>query len=247
MNWFVIRIQEVFSELSNFFATPMFEIGNKQYSLSLLLTLILVIITVFWVSRSLSNWLKRGVFIRLGLDRGTREVIASLIQYLLTVLGLIIVLQTAGVNLSSLTLFAGVLGIGIGFGLQNLASNFISGLTLLVEQPIRVGDFIEVENLLGTVESISIRSTTVRTQDGVFVIVPNIRFVEHNVVNWSYRDPRCRIHVPVGVAYGSDTLLVSEALLEAARQDPKVLNDPAPRVWFKGFGDSSLTFELLVW
>ncbi len=165
----------------------------------------------------------------------------------MTLLGFIIVLQTAGVNLSSLTLFAGVVGIGIGFGLQNLASNFISGLTLLVEQPIRVGDFIEVGNLLGTVENISIRSTTVRTQDGVFVIVPNIRFVENNVINWSYRDPRCRIHIPIGVAYGSDTLLVSEALVEAARKNPKVLNDPPPRVWLRGFGDSALNFELLVW
>jgi potassium efflux system protein len=247
MNWLISKIQEIFSELSSFFATPMFEIGKKQYSISLLLTLILVIVAVFWVSRILSNWLKRGLFIRIGLDRGTREVIATLIQYLLTVLGFIIVLQTAGVNLSSLTLFAGVLGIGIGFGLQNLASNFISGLTLLVEQPIRVGDFIEVGNLLGTVENISIRSTTVRTQDGVFVIVPNIRFVENNVINWSYRDPRCRIHIPVGIAYGSDTLLVSEALLKAARQESKVLSDPAPRVWFRGFGDSALNFELLVW
>jgi hypothetical protein len=139
------------------------------------------------------------------------------------------------------------LGIGLGFGLQNLASNFVSGLTLLVEQPIRVGDFIEIDKLLGTVESISIRSTTVRTLDGVFVIVPNIRFVENNIINWSYRDPRCRLHVPVGVAYGSDTLIVTEALLAAARKDPKVLTDPSPRVWFKRFGDSALDFELLVW
>ena len=135
----------------------------------------------------------------------------------------------------------------LGFGLQNLASNFISGVTLLIEQPIRVGDFIEIDKLLGTVENISIRSTTVRTLDGVFVIVPNIRFVENNIINWSYRDPRCRLHVSIGVAQGSDTLLVTEALLAAARKDPKVLTDPPPRVWFKGFSESAMLFELLVW
>ncbi len=229
------------------FATPIFEVGSTKYSLSLIATLILTSIAVFWVSRALSNWLKRGILIRMGLDRGTREVVASFVRYLLTMVGFLLVLQAAGVNLNSLALFAGVLGIGIGFGLQNLASNFISGLTLLVEQPIRVGDFIEVNDLLGTVESISIRSTTVRTLDGVFVIVPNVKFVENNVINWSYRDPRCRIHVPISVAYGSDTLLVSEALLEAARKNPKVLSDPPPRVWLRGFGDSDLNFELLVW
>ncbi len=247
MNWFISKLQEIITELGKLLAAPMFEIGNNRYSLSLIATLILITITVFWVSRAFSNWLKRGVLIRIGLDRGTREVIASFIRYLFTVLGFLIVLQTAGVNLSSLTLFAGVLGIGLGFGLQNLASNFISGLTLLIEQPIRVGDFIEVNDLLGTVENISIRSTMVRTLDGIFVIVPNIKFVENNVINWSYRDPRCRLHIPVGVDYGSDTLLVSEALLEAARKDPRVLNDPAPKVWFREFADSALLFELLVW
>jgi small-conductance mechanosensitive channel/CRP-like cAMP-binding protein len=225
----------------------MFEIGSNRYSLSLIVTLILVSVAVFWVSRTLSNLIKQRVLVRVGMDRGTREVVAAFIRYLLTVLGFVIVLQTAGVNLSSLTLVAGVLGIGVGFGLQNLTSNFISGLTLLVEQPIRVGDFIEVDKLLGTVENISIRSTTVRTQDGVFVIVPNVRFVENNVINWSYRDPRCRLHIPVSVTYGCDALVVTEALLQAARRDVRVVADPPPRVWFRSFGDSALHFELLVW
>jgi len=247
MNWFFKQLQEAFAELVNLFSSPIFEIGNNRYSLSLILTLLLVTVLVFWVSRAISNLIKRNLLMRIGIDRGTREVIASFIQYTLTVLGFVIVLQTAGVNLSSLTLFAGVLGIGLGFGLQNLASNFISGITLLLEQPIRVGDFIEVDKLLGTVENISIRSTTVRTLDGVFVIVPNIRFVENHIINWSYRDPRCRIHIPIGVAYGSDPLLVTEALLSAARKDPKVLSDPPPKVWFRSFGDSAMHFELLVW
>jgi small-conductance mechanosensitive channel len=247
MNWLLNGIQTTLAELLRLFAAPLFEVGNNRYSLSLIVTLIVVSVAVFWVSRAVSNLINRRLLVRLGFDRGSRAVVTTIIRYLLTAIGFVIVLQTAGVNLSSLTLFAGVLGIGLGFGLQNLASNFVSGLTLLVEQPIRVGDFIEIDKLLGTVESISIRSTTVRTLDGVFVIVPNIRFVENNIINWSYRDPRCRLHVPVGVAYGSDTLIVTEALLAAARKDPKVLTDPSPRVWFKRFGDSALDFELLVW
>jgi potassium-dependent mechanosensitive channel len=247
MNWLFNGIQSTFTELMRLFATPVFEVGNNRYSLSLILTLVVISVAVFWVSRSLSNLINRRLLVRLGLDRGSREVVATFIRYLLTAIGFVIVLQTAGVNLSSLTLFAGVLGIGLGFGLQNLASNFISGITLLIEQPIRVGDFIEIDKLLGTVENISIRSTTVRTLDGVFVIVPNIRFVENNIINWSYRDPRCRLRVPIGVAQGSDTLIVTEALLTAARKESKVLTDPAPRVWFKGFSDSAMLFELLVW
>jgi len=247
MDWLLQRLQAIVKGLAAIFTMPMFEIGNSRYSLNLILTLILVIVAVFWVSRLLSNWIKHSVLRKVGMDRGTREVIAAFLRYLLTVLGFLIVLQTAGVNLSSLTLVAGVLGIGIGFGLQNLTSNFISGITLLLEQPFRVGDFIEVDKLLGTVENISFRSTVVRTLDGVFVIVPNVRFVESNIINWSYRDPRCRLHIPVGVAYGSDTLLVTEALLDAARRDNRVLADPSPRVWFRGFGESSMDFELLVW
>ena len=140
-----------------------------------------------------------------------------------------------------------MLGIGIGLGFQNIASNFISGITLLFEQPLKVGDLVEVDNLKGIVEKISIRSTVVRTLDNVFVIVPNKSFIENNIVNWSYRDQKCRVHIPVGVAYGTDTTLVTEALLAAARRHPRVLQQPTPKVWFKEFGDSSLNFELLVW
>jgi len=247
MNWIVIQAQEILKDLSNLFTAQLFVIGDKHFSLGLIATLILLALGAFIVSRFISEWINRGVLARLGMSRGSREALAAVIHYVLAALGFIIVLQTAGINLSSLTVFAGVLGIGVGFGLQNLASNFISGLTLLVEQPIKVGDFIEVDDLLGTVEKISIRSTIVRTIDGVFVIVPNIRFVENNIINWSYQDPTCCIHIPVGVAYGTEPVLVTEALLSAARMESSVLYNPSPKVWFKSFGDSSLNFELLVW
>jgi small-conductance mechanosensitive channel/CRP-like cAMP-binding protein len=247
MDWIVIQIQRILTNLSEVFTATLFDFGGKPFSLSSLAELIFYVLIALLLSRTISEWLKRSLLARFKLERGTREAIASVFNYILASIGFLIVLQTAGIDLSSLTVIAGALGIGFGFGLQNLASNFISGLTLLVEHPIKVGDFIEVDDLLGTVESISIRSTIVRTLDGFFVIVPNNRLVENNIINWSYRDNKCRLHISVGVAYGTDSVLVTEALLAAARRESRVLSYPSPKVWFKGFGDSCLDFELLVW
>ncbi|MBW4549774.1 MAG: mechanosensitive ion channel [Aphanocapsa sp. GSE-SYN-MK-11-07L] len=222
-------------------------LDRKPVTLGNLLLFVAVALGMLLLSRWLSGWIKRRILSRLRLDRGTQEAIASVIGYLLAALSFIIVLQTVGIDLSSLAVIAGVLGIGFGFGFQLLASNFISGLAILLEQPIKVGDFIEVDGLLGTVEKVAIRSTVIRTNDGLFVIVPNNRFIEKNVVNWSYRNPNSRIHIPVTVAYGSDTVLVTEALLAAARQDARVLVYPSPSVWFKRFAESAYEFELLVW
>ncbi|HLO49009.1 MAG TPA: cyclic nucleotide-binding domain-containing protein [Kamptonema sp.] len=247
MNWIVVQAQQIFKSLDRLFTTPLFYLGENRLSLSSIVQLLLLALAVFLVSRALSEWLKRGLLVRMKLDRGSREAIAALSSYIIAAIGLIVVLQSAGINLSSLTVVAGVVGIGFGFGLQNLASNFISGITLLFEHQIRVGDFIEIDHLLGTVENISIRSTIIRTIDGLFVIIPNIRFVETNIINWSYQDPKCRLRIPVGVAYGTDPLLVTEALLIAARMESNVLSHPSPKVWFEKFGDSSLNFQLLVW
>ncbi len=247
MNVFFIQVRQWFQNLSIALTTPLFYIGDNHLSISAIVRLILLAIVVLILARTVGAGIKRLLLTPMGLDRGSREAIATVIIYLVAILGILIILQRAGIDLRTITVFAGVLGIGIGFGLQNLASNFISGLTLLFEQPIKVGDFIEVDDLLGTVESISIRSTIVRTLEGIFVIVPNIKFVEHNIINWSYKDPRSRLHIPVGVAYGSDPVLVTEALLTVARAERSILKNPSPKVWFKGFGDSSLDFELLVW
>lgn len=245
--WGITQAQFILAGLSQLLNTPLIVTGKNQFSLATIVFLIFLLLGVFFSSRALSEWIKQRLLIQLGFDTGTRETIASLIGYVLAGLGFVIVLQTAGLDLSSLAVLAGVLGIGLGFGFQNLVSNFVSGLTLLFEQPIRVGDFVEVSGLLGTVEKISIRSTIVRTLDGIFVIVPNNRFVENNIINWSYRDPQSRIHIPIGVAYGTSPVLVTEVLLNAARSEPRVLSYPAPKVWLKDFGDNALKFELLVW
>lgn len=226
---------------------PLFILGKEAINLRSLMLFVVVALAIYFASRRLSSWIKRGLLARLPIDRGSQEAVGTVITYLISGFGFIIVLQTIGIDLSSLAVVAGVLGLGLGLSFQLLASNFISGLAILLEQPIKVGDFIEVDSLLGTVEKISIRSTILRTNDGLYVIVPNNRFLEKNVVNWSYRNPETRIRVSVSVSYGTDTVLVTEALLAAARQDARVLTYPSPTVWFHCFGENAYEFQLLVW
>jgi small-conductance mechanosensitive channel len=183
----------------------------------------------------------------LGLDNAREETIASLLRYGLLFLGILIALQAAGVDVRGLAIAGGVLGVGIGFGLQNLANNIVSGVVIGLERPIRVGDVVKVGEHFGTVERIGARSTALRTLDRVTVLIPNSRFLETEVVNWSHGDPVSRVHVPVGVDYGSNVAAVRSALLEAARAHPAVLREPRPQVQLKAFGGSSLDFELLVW
>ncbi|MEL6159523.1 MAG: mechanosensitive ion channel domain-containing protein [Cyanobacteria bacterium J06623_5] len=222
-------------------------LAGSDLTLAALLWMVACLAMVWLAARLVAELVKRLIFKPMRLNRGRREAAATLLTYVLVALGALSVFQAFQIDLASLTLIAGTVGIGIGIGLQALASHFVSGLILLFEQPIKVGDFIEVDGLMGTVEKISARSTIVRTLDRVSVIVPNSRFIDNNVVNWSYEDPRSRLHIPVGVAYGSDMMIVTEALLAAARRESRVLRQPSPKVWFTGFGDSSLDFELLVW
>ncbi len=235
------------TKLYEIFTAHILDIGGTKFSIATISTLIGLIILSFFLSRIISELIRRSLLTRLRINRGLQEAITVSIKYLLITLSSVIVLQTAGINLSSLAVIAGVVGIGIGFGLQNLSSNFISGLVLLFEQTLKVGDYIEIGELKGTIEKISIRSTILRTDDDVFVIVPNQRFIEHNTVNWSYEGHTCRIHIPISVAQDTDLLVLTEALLTAARHEPRVLSNPPPEVRFNQFGRDSLDFELLVW
>ena len=247
MNWIVKQTQSFFKALSEIFTAELFLLGGQPVTLLLLIEIIVFTMIAWLVVWSIKEWIKRWFLVRFGFDRGSREAISSVIGYILAIFGFLIVLQEVGIDLSSLTVIAGAIGIGVGFAFKNLASNFVSGITLLFEQPIKVGDLVEVGDLLGTVEKISIRSTVVRTLTGVFVIVPNYRFADNDIVNWSYQDSKTGIKIPVNIAYGSDTVLVTEALLAAARKEPKVLSYPSPKVFFTGFGNSALEFELIVW
>jgi small-conductance mechanosensitive channel len=163
------------------------------------------------------------------------------------VVGIFFVLENAGIHLAALAVFAGAVGVGVGFGLQNIASNFISGLVILAERPIAIGDRVEVAGILGTVRQIRARSTVIVTNDNIAIIVPNSKFIDSPVTNWHYSDPSVRFRLPVGVAYGSDVNKVREALIAAAREHPATLNDPEPTAFLEKFGDSTIDFEVVAW
>lgn len=204
-------------------------------------------ILIFFLARILKKFIKHNLLVKLKIATGNREVISNLISYGIGFSLLIIVLQSLGVNVSSLIVIAGSLGVGIGFGLQELTRNFVSGLTILLERKIKLGDFIEFDQLEGYVSEISTRSTIITTRDGADVVVPNSQLVESRLTNWTYESCIGRIHIPIGVAYGSDPVLVTEVLLQSAYLETNVIQNPAPKAIFIGFGDSSLDFELWVW
>jgi small-conductance mechanosensitive channel len=222
-------------------------LGNTSYSVLDLFVLMGLFTGVVVSAGTVKKLLRSRVLSFTGMSRAAQETIAQVATYGMIFLGTIIVLQLWGLDLSSLTIVASVVGVGIGLGLQGIAKEFISGLVLIFERPIRVGDFVNVGDLMGTVERISVRSTEIRTLDELSIIVPNSRFLEAEVVNWTHHSPVSRLKVPVSVAYGSNLSIVRSALIDAAKEHPDVLAEPAPRVFFKGFGENALNFDLLIW
>jgi small-conductance mechanosensitive channel len=216
-------------------------------SLIQIFLLIALLIAVFWFSSRTKRFLFNRFLVKSGLDRALQYAIAQIVSNLVLVIGIFIVLENTGIHLGALTVFAGAVGVGIGFGLQNIASNFISGLVILAERPITIGDRVEVAGVVGQVQQIRARSTVILTNDNIAMIVPNSKFIDSPVTNWTYGDPRVRFRVPIGVAYGSDVNKVREALIAAGRSNSHVLEDPAPSVFLNKFGESSIDFELVVW
>ncbi|HEX8898084.1 MAG TPA: mechanosensitive ion channel domain-containing protein [Chthoniobacterales bacterium] len=216
-------------------------------SLVQLFLLIALLVAVFWFSSRTKRFLFNRFLVNSGLDRSLQYAIAQIVSNLVLVIGIIIVLENTGIQLGALTVFAGAVGVGVGFGLQNIASNFISGLVILAERPITIGDRVEVAGVVGQVQQIRARSTVIVTNDNIAMIVPNTKFIDSPVTNWTYLDPRVRFRVPIGVAYGSDVKKVREALIAAGKSNEHVLADPAPSVFLKQFGESSIDFELVVW
>jgi small-conductance mechanosensitive channel len=222
-------------------------LGEAEITLWTLIYFLVLLLLLFYFARKIKTLLVERVLIRTRMDVGARQAIGSITRYVVLFVGLLVILQTVGINLTTLNVIAGAVGIGIGFGLQNIASNFISGLIILFERPIKIGDRIVVGDVEGDVINIGARSTTVVTNNRIAIIVPNSMFISEPVVNWKYTDPRVRFEIPVGVAYGSDVRLVERLLLEVAKENANVLDDPAPDVCFREFGESSLNFVLRVW
>jgi len=199
------------------------------------------------LSRYLSQQLARRVFPRLGLEVGAVAALQSLSFYVFVSLLTLLALNVINVPLTVFTLAGGALAIGVGFGSQNIVNNFISGLILFMERPIRIGDMIEVDGTYGVVERIGARSTRVRSFSNIHIIVPNSAFLEKNVVNWTLSDDRIRTQVTVGVAYGSPTRTVDRLIRQAVDEHQSVLELPAPMVSFTDFGDNALVFDVFFW
>src|SRR5499425_2110580 len=216
-------------------------------SLAQIFLLIALLVAVFWFSSGTKRFLFNRLLAQSGLDRSLQYAIAQVVSNIVLVVGIFIVLENTGIHLAALTVFAGAVGVGVGFGLQNIASNFISGLVILAERPITIGDRVEVAGIAGQVEHIRARSTVIRTNDNIMMIVPNTRFIDSPVTNWTYTDRRVRFRIPVGVAYGSDVCKVREALIAAAREHSATLEHPEPTAFLEKFGDSTIDFELVAW
>src|SRR5438874_3737300 len=195
-------------------------------SLVQIFLLIALLVAVFWFSSGTKRFLFNRLLAQSGLDRALQYAIAQIVSNVVLVVGIFIVLENTGIHLAALTVFAGPVVVGVGFGLQNIASNFISGLVILAERPITIGDRIEVAGIAGQVEHIRARSTVIVTNDNIAIIVPNSKFIDSPVTNWHYGDPTVRFRLPVGVAYGSDVNKVREALIAAAREHSATLEDP---------------------
>lgn len=240
-------MQEVFVQFEHVLSYPLFSVGQSTVTLSGILTLAALILGVFVGEHMLRRYVIRRVLRRTRLELGLQYAIARMFGYFLLAVGLYISMEFVGIDLSSLAFLAGAVGVGIGFGLQNIINNFVSGIILLAERPISLGDRIEVGGVAGQVSKISLRSTTVITNDNIAMIVPNADFISSTVTNWSHSDAKTRFRLPVGVHYNSDVRLVEKALLEAAAECGDVLDEPPPAVRFLEFADSSLTFELRVW
>ena len=226
---------------------PMFSLGEEPLT-PLSVLVLLVILAVTWIIAGRVRWLlERRIGTVAGVQEGTMHVIGTLGRYVTLFVGFLIGLQSVGLQLDSVLIMFGALGVGIGFGLQNIVNNFVSGVILLFERPIEVGDVIEVGGELGAVERVSIRATTLRKFDQTQAIVPNGDLISTTVINWTHDDRRVRVDFIVGVAYGSDTGLVERLMSEIVNGHEKVLDDPVPRIFFMEFGDSSLNFRVLAY
>lgn len=236
----------VFKDIFYYIRYPLFEVSGSK--ISIISVILCVCFFIFSVKMSkVAEKMVLNLLEDQDLDSGIKGSISRFTRYVVLIVGTLIALDTVGISLKSLAALGAVLMVGIGFGLQNITSNFISGLIILLERPIKVGDLVDVKGVSGKVVDIGARSTLVHTRDDVAIIVPNSQFISEQVTNESFTGSKMRHHLSVGVSYSSDVEQVKDILLNIAKSHNKVLSNPEPSVLFKDFGDSSLDFELRFW
>jgi small-conductance mechanosensitive channel len=241
------KFSETYAAIRNALEIPILTLGSSPVTLWAILELLVLVVFLFYLPGKLRTWVVERFLPRTNMEVGARQATGSILRYSIIAVGLAIIFQTAGIDLTALNVLAGAVGLGIGFGLQTIVNNFICGIVILFERPIKVGDRIVVGEVEGDVVHIGGRSTTVVSNDNISIIVPNSRFITENIVNWSHNDRTVRFRIPVSVAYGTDVSLVERVLQEVAAANPDVLENPPPAVRLMEFGDSGLGFELRVW
>ena len=220
---------------------------DPEITVGTILYIVFGFIILSYMSKKIRRILVHGILERANVEESSRASIGIITRYLILLIGSIFIVQTAGIDLSALSILAGALGVGIGFGLQNITDNFISGLIILFEKPIKVGDRIEVGDVDGDVISISVRATTIQTNDNISMIIPNSEFISQKVINWSHNDRNIRYRIPIGVSYKEDPEQVKALLLDVAARNKNILEHPEPAVLFDEFADSSINFTLAIW
>jgi small-conductance mechanosensitive channel len=237
----------LFELVSKIFGFTFFTINQTPITLASLIVFVFIFLAFMTASKLLTRTLNSRVLSRLQIDEGIRYNLQRVINYTIGVIGAIVAFQFIGIDLSGLAVIFGLLSVGIGFGLQNVTSNFISGLILLFERPIKVGDRITVGDTEGDVTAINMRATTIRSVNNISIIVPNSEFISERVINWSYGDKKVRIDIDVGVSYNSDLDTVLRTLKEIAEDNDMVRKTPASEVHFVEFADSSWNLQLRCW
>jgi small-conductance mechanosensitive channel len=222
-------------------------IGDRHFSLGLVLAAGVVLYGAFLLSWSVQSLMLDGIILSRKMQQGVRISIARLVHYTVVLVGFLLTLSVLGFDFTNIAIIGGALGVGIGFGMQTIVNNFVCGLIMLFERPVKVGDSVEFGNQTGRVKQVGLRATVVATYDNAEIVVPNADLITNQVTNWTLAERRRRLKLPVGVAYGSDVALVIQTLMECAEDHVLVLSNPKPAVIFFGFGDSSLDFELRVW
>jgi len=222
-------------------------IAGSEFTPLKLIIVITLISALVWVTRRVTHWFVDSVLARRGVDIGMREALGAIVRYVVITLGTLVILQSAGINLTSLNVLVGAIGVGLGFGLQNIMNNFFSGLIILFERPIKIGDRIEIAGAVGEVRDIAARATTIVTDENVAIVVPNSQFISERVTNWSRPGTLTAYVVSFHVSHSSDPELVRRVLLAAAARHPNVLREPAPQVEFVETGLAALRFQLQVW
>jgi small-conductance mechanosensitive channel len=245
-------VEKIVYRLSEILSAPWFTLGDTPVSAGRLVGLVFIILFVWWIAALLERSIRRVALRGEGRKESTSTVYAwaRVLRYTVWIVGTLVGLNYIGFTLTSLTLFGGAIGVGIGFGLQTIVANFISGIVILLERSLKVGDFVDLQSgVRGHVNEIGLRYTRVTTNDDVDVIVPNSEFINGRVTNWTYQSRVRRVHISFGVAYGSDKDRVRAAALRAAQcvEGTDFAEGHEPQVWLVGFGDSSLNFELIVW